>query len=115
MLTALRKLIVAQKSPRIRALWAALARGQSKDRRFARLAASYVGLRQDLIEAGTEFQVARHGEDPRFEGSPVRVASNILRDRTSDVLQPAELATTSCISMPGNVGTKLSGRHVGRP
>jgi hypothetical protein len=89
----LTKLIVAQKSPRIRALWAALARAQSKDRRFARLAASYVGLRQDLIEAGTEFQVARHGEDPRFEDSPVRVAANILRDRASDVLQPAELAT----------------------
>ena len=62
----LAKLMVAQKSPRLRALWAALARGQGKDRRFARLAASYVGLRQDLIEAGTEFQVARRGEDPRF-------------------------------------------------
>jgi hypothetical protein len=31
----LAKLIIAQKSPRIRALWAALARGQRKDRRFA--------------------------------------------------------------------------------
>jgi hypothetical protein len=63
----LTKLMVAQKSPRLRALWAALARGKGKDRRFARLAASYVGLRQDLIEAGTEFQVARRVEDPRFE------------------------------------------------
>jgi hypothetical protein len=51
------------------------------------------GLRQDLIETGAEFQVARHGEDPRFEGSPARVAANILRDRASNVLQPAELAT----------------------
>jgi hypothetical protein len=89
----LTKLIAAQRSPRLRALGAALARGQSQDRRFARLAALYVGLRQDLTEAGTEFQVARHGEDPRFAGSPVRVASHILRDRAGDVLQPAELAT----------------------
>ena len=45
-----------------------------------------------LIETGTNFQVRRHGEDARFEGSPIRVAANVLRDRTSDVLQPADLA-----------------------
>jgi len=32
----------------------------------ARTGGSPVWLRQDLIEAGTEFQVARRGEDPRF-------------------------------------------------
>jgi hypothetical protein len=46
----------------------------------------------DLINVGTEFQVARHGEDPRFEGTPVRVASNVLRHRTRDILSPTELA-----------------------
>ncbi len=89
----LTKLVAAQSSPRVRALWSALAQSQNKDRRFTRLANLYVGPRRDLIKVGTEFQVARHGEDPRFEGTPVRVASNILRDRASDVLQPAELAT----------------------
>jgi hypothetical protein len=41
--------------------------------------------RLDLIETGTEFQVNRHGEDPRFEGSAIRVAANVLRDRVADV------------------------------
>jgi hypothetical protein len=89
----LTKLVAAQSLPRVRALWSALAQWQNKDRRFTHLANLYVGPRRDLTKTGTEFQVVRHGEDARFEGSPVRVASNILRDRASDVLQPAELAT----------------------
>jgi hypothetical protein len=88
----LTKMVEAQSSSRLRAFWSALASWHKKDRRFARLARSYVGQRQDLIETGTEFQVRRHGEDPRFEGSPIRVAGNVLRDRTGDVLQPADLA-----------------------
>jgi hypothetical protein len=86
------KMVEAQSSPRLRAFWSALANWHKKDRRFARLARLYVGPRQDLIETGTDFQVRRHGEDPRFEGGPIRVAANVLRDRTSDVLQPAALA-----------------------
>jgi hypothetical protein len=86
------KMVEAQSSPRLRAFWSALASWHKKDRRFARLARLYVGQRQDLIETGTDFQVRRHGEDPRFQGSPIRVAANALRDRTSDVLQPAVLA-----------------------
>jgi hypothetical protein len=86
------KLVEGQSSPRVRAFWSALGSWQKKDRRFARLAKLYVGKRQDLIETGTDFQVRRHGEDRRFEGSRMRVAANVLRDRTSDVLQPADLA-----------------------
>jgi hypothetical protein len=88
----LTRLIAGRTSPRLHALWSALAQAQSTDRRFVRLAGLYVGPRMDLIEVGTEFQVARHGEDPRFEGTPVRVASNILRDRARDILSPTELA-----------------------
>jgi hypothetical protein len=88
----LTKMVEAQSSSRLRAFWSALARWHKKDRRFARLARSYVGQRRDLIETGTEFQVRRHGEDTRFEGGPIRVAANVLRDRASDVLQPADLA-----------------------
>lgn len=79
-------------SRRVRALWSALARWQEKDRRFARLAQLYAGKRVDVTEKGTEFQVKRHGEDPRFQGSAIRAAANVLRDRTADVLPPAELA-----------------------
>jgi hypothetical protein len=80
------------KSRRVRALWSALARWQEKDRRFARLARLYRGPRLDLMETGTEFQIKRHGEDPRLQGSAIRVAANVLRDRPADVLSPAELA-----------------------
>ena len=38
--------------------------------------------------------MARHGEDPRFARSKLRVPAKVLRDRPADVLQPAELART---------------------
>ena len=88
----LTKLVVGQSSPRVRAFWSAVARWQKRDRRFARLERLYVEPRLDLIETGTEFQVKRHGEDSRFEGSAIRVAANVLRDRVADVLQPVDLA-----------------------
>jgi hypothetical protein len=80
-----------QLSARVRAFWSALARWQRKDRRFVRLSGSYKGPRQDVLEVGTEFQLQRHGEDPRFAGSAIRVAANILRDRPADVLSPSLL------------------------
>jgi hypothetical protein len=64
----------------------------SKDRRFARLAASHTRARVDLLSAGTQFQIQRHGEDQRFVGSRLRVPANVLRDRPGDVLSSAELA-----------------------
>ena len=76
----------------MRALWSALARWQHTDRRFARLSKLYVGERQDVIETGTDFQVSRHGEDARFEGTPIRAAASVLRDRAADVLEPPDLA-----------------------
>lgn len=82
----------AQSSVRVRAFWSALARWQSKDRRFVRLSGSYKGPRQDVLEVGTEFQLQRYGEDPRFAGSAIRVAANILRDRPADVFSPSLLA-----------------------
>jgi hypothetical protein len=86
--------IVAQHpSARVQAYWAAIASWLAKDRRFARLAGTRRGApRVDLLPAGTEFQVRRHGEDPRFSGSPLRVPANGLRDRPADVFEPAELA-----------------------
>jgi hypothetical protein len=86
------RLVSATKAPRVRAFWSALARWQSKDRRFARLASIYTGDRVDLLATGTDFQVKRHGEDERFAGGLLRVPSNVLRDRQADVLTPPELA-----------------------
>jgi hypothetical protein len=89
----LTRLVALQESKRVRAFWSALARWRSTDRRFARLALGYRGRRIDLLTTGTDFQVGRHGEDPRFTGSRLRAPANVLRDRPADVLTPAELAT----------------------
>jgi hypothetical protein len=90
----LTRLVALQKPKRVRAFWSALARWKAADRRFSRLARVHRGPRVDLLATGTDFQVARHGEDPRFAGSKLRVPANVLRDRPADVLQPAELART---------------------
>lgn len=84
--------VTATRSPRVLAFWAAVARWLERDRRLARLADVYVGPRLDLLSAGTDFQVKRHGEDPRFLEGPLRVPAGVLRDRPSDVLSPEELA-----------------------
>ena len=78
-------------SDRVRALWSALGRWQSSDRRFARLVKVYEGARVDLLRVGTEFQLQRRGEDPRFEGSALRVPAGVLRDREGDVADPKTL------------------------
>jgi len=88
----LTRLIEMQKSPRLRAFWSALAGIHEKDRRFARLVKLYTGPRHDLADTGSDFQIKRHGEDQRFQDSPIRAASNLLRDRDADVLAPADLA-----------------------
>ena len=56
------------------------------------MVAGYRGPRLDLLAAGSEFQIRRHGEDPRFDGSCLRVPANLLRDRASDVVSPEQLA-----------------------
>lgn len=87
----LTKLVTARGSERVRALWAALARWQAKDGRYARLAGGYRGPRLDLTP-GAEFQIRRHGEEARFAGSCLRIPANLLRDRPGDVVSPEVLA-----------------------
>lgn len=81
-----------EQSPRIRAFWTAIALWLKKDRRFARMARFYSGERIDLLKVGTEFQIKRKGEDPRFENTPLRVPAEVLRDRQRDVITPSELS-----------------------
>ena len=88
----LTKLVTTRGSERVLALWAALARWQIRDRRYAILAHHYRGKRVDVLATGTEFQIRRHGEDARFSGSCLRVPANLLRDRPDDVASPGELA-----------------------
>jgi len=84
--------LVRHQSPRVRAFWQSMARWRAKDRRFARLARAYRGPRLDLLDEGTEFHLARHGEDSRFKHGALRVPANVLRDRPGDVSTPEQLA-----------------------
>jgi len=83
--------LVAEQSERVRVFWSAMAKWQGKDRRLARLASAHSGPRLNLLRTGTEFQLERRGEDPRFVDGPLRVPDGVLRDRPEDVLSPAEL------------------------
>ncbi len=82
------RLVGAHSSHRVRAYWAAVAAWLKKDRRLARLEGAYEGPRSDLLPTGTDFQVARRGEDERFVGSKLRVPTGTLRDRSEDVVSP---------------------------
>ncbi len=86
------RLAAAQTSERVRAYWAAIASWLAKDRRFARLNTRYEGPRVDLLPVGTDFQLKRRGEDPRFVGSKLKAPAGTLRDREDDVLSPEALA-----------------------
>jgi hypothetical protein len=86
------RLVSKQESDRVRAYWAALARWQAKDRRFARLMKLFRGAPIELLPVGNAFQIGRRGEDDRFVKSKVHVPAGTLRDRADDVLAPTELA-----------------------
>lgn len=85
-------LVRQERAAKVRAYWAAVARWHRKDARFKRLAAGYRGPRQDALAVGQDYQLRRHGEDARFEGSSFRVDAKLLRDRSGDVMTEAELA-----------------------
>ena len=82
--------LVASAPGRVRAFWSSMATWMNKDRRVAKLAGATD--QHDLLRVGTEFHVDRAGEDPRFQGGPLRVPANVLRDRPEDVLTPIQLA-----------------------
>lgn len=78
-------------SDRVHAYWSAVARWLAQDRRLAKLFGLYSGAPVELLPVGTDFQVARRGEDPRFVGSSLRVPRGTLRDREDDVIPPEAL------------------------
>ncbi|MCP4674357.1 MAG: hypothetical protein GY854_02330 [Deltaproteobacteria bacterium] len=88
----LTRVVSSSQSPRVQAFWTATAAWLHKDRRFARMTKLYSGPCIDVLHVGTNFQIMRKGEDPRFENSFLRVPAGILRDRASDVMKPSELA-----------------------
>jgi len=89
----LTQIVAIQESSRVRAYWASIALGLSKDRRFDKMKKIYKGKRLDLLRVGNEFQIERKGEDERFLGTYVRVPAGTLRDRERDVLSPSQLCS----------------------
>lgn len=88
----LARIIASHQSTRVKAYWAAIGM-RFKSQRFAKIINIYSGPAINLLRVGADFLIKRHGEDQRFIDSPLRVAANTLRDRTSDVLTPAQLAS----------------------
>jgi len=86
------RLVASAESPRVRAFWAAIAAWKNTDQRLRRVSKLHRGAPLPLLRAGSKFQLARSGEDPRFAGTALEVPSQVLRARGTDVLSTAELA-----------------------
>ena len=84
--------VKAHEARRVTAYWSAIASWLATDRRFARLEQLRKRTRINLMSSGTEFQLARRGEDERFVGTALRVPAGVLRTRSVDVLSPTKLA-----------------------
>jgi hypothetical protein len=89
----LTRAVTALTAQRTRAFWSAVAGWSAADRRFVRMARLHCEPPYNLLEVGSAFQIRRRGEDPRFEGTSLRVPNGVLRDRIEDVDTPKELAS----------------------
>ncbi len=92
----LTRLVAALDDVRVKAFWVGLAQWQKKDSRLKKLQQVPTkfkrGHRFDLMSEGTDFQIERYGEDPRFIGTVLKVPSKLLRHRPQDIASVAELA-----------------------
>jgi hypothetical protein len=85
------RIVSMRDEQRVLAYWAAIAHWLNKDRRLSRLAELAPKQRVHLLRVGSDFQLKRRGEDPRFENSALAVPQGVLRDRDADVLTPQQL------------------------
>jgi hypothetical protein len=76
---------------RTRCFWIAWARGHNRDRRFSRIR-RLPTKPIDHLPTGTNFQIGCRGEDPHFQGTPLRVPAGTFRRRPADILNPSQLA-----------------------
>jgi len=82
----LSKIVSLQADEKVRRYWKAISQWQSKDVRFKKLSKNAnVEGRSDLLGTGTDFLIQKHGEDPRFEGTVLRVPNLTLRHRLEDI------------------------------
>jgi hypothetical protein len=83
--------VLDRSPPRLAAFWRSRARAWKPDRRWRRLA-DLPGDDMPLLRVGNAFQIARHGEDPRFVGTGLLVPRGVLRERPGDVADPEAVA-----------------------
>jgi hypothetical protein len=86
------RIVSARSEPRVLAYWAAIGHWLRRELPLSRL--TDVAPRQTihLLRVGSDFQLERRLEDPRFEGSRLIVPEGVLRNRATDVLSPQQLA-----------------------
>jgi len=91
------KIIESSTEERVRAFWAAIAVWKKEDIRFKNFLSLYKGSRVEVMPPpfDSSFHYRRHGEDPRFEGGPLRAPANLLRDREIDVVPPGKTAVNN--------------------
>lgn len=74
------------------AFWSSIAKNIKGDIRFKRLATIYKGKKLILGGKTGEIFIKRNGEDERFKAGKISVPGKMLRSRTSDIIDLAELA-----------------------
>ena len=68
-------------------LWGAIAQWKQEQKKWASLIRlNHPNQRWDLLPAGTDFQISRKGEDPRFIDTKLRIPNGLLPIREGDVL-----------------------------
>lgn len=77
---------------RVLAFWIATAQRHKGDRRFASLVRKLKGKQVVLIPEQGDFLLKRHGPDPRFEKTCLKVPNLALRSRPRDIMDPRQLA-----------------------
>jgi len=73
-------------------LWRAIAEWRQEHHKWQSLLRSKAPVdRWELLPVGTDFQISRKGEDPRFMDTNLRIPNGLLPIREGDVLSPKHL------------------------
>ena len=73
-------------------LWHAIAEWRQEHHKWqSLLRLKSPGERWELLPVGTDFQISRKGEDPRFVDTSLRIPTGLLPIREGDILSPKHL------------------------
>jgi hypothetical protein len=72
--------------------WLAVSQWKLKDHRFAKLRRKAARLQRAPLNSTSGFQIAKYGEDERFQDTKLIVPKNMLRQRSRDIASPEYMA-----------------------